>query len=373
MVRSVPTQTPLDGTYADQRVLVTGHTGFKGGWLTAWLERLGARVTGYALPAPTEPSLFEAAAIGNACRHVVGDVQDLELLTSVVDEGDFDFVFHLAAQPIVRRSYQEPIETLSTNVLGTANVLEAVRRRGSPCTVVVITTDKCYENREWTYGYRETDRLGGHDIYSGSKAAAELVTRSYRDSFFPTARIAEHGVAVATARAGNVIGGGDWATDRIVPDIVRALADERDAEIRNPQSTRPWQHVLEPLAGYLLLGARMSARENGSAERYCTAWNFGPDPSGVASVRDLADLVVASWGSGTWVHTPESSPAHEAGRLMLSIEKARDLLGWAPRWDLADTVRHSIDWYKTYYGGASPEELRGVMDAQIDAYLDGQG
>jgi len=281
-----------------------------------------------------------------------------------------DVVFHLAAQPLVRRSYSEPLETLQTNVLGTANLLESVRLEGLRCAVVVVTSDKCYENREWVHGYREEDPLGGHDVYSASKAATELVTASYRRSFFPPARLTEHGVAVASARAGNVIGGGDWARDRIVPDAIAALAEGRPIPVRNPKAVRPWQHVLEPLGGYLLLGARLLEGES-RAGAACEAWNFGPSLEASVPVSALVEALVRHWGAGKWEDRRDLEAPHEAGLLRLSIDKAWNRLGWAPRWSLQDAVSRTVAWYRAVLSGADPKSLRALCSEQIDDFLSG--
>ncbi len=358
----------LRAAFEGRRVLITGHTGFKGGWLTLWLDALGASVLGLSLPPPTEPSLFEDARIATRCRHVLGDVRDAAALRAAVREWQPDAVFHLAAQSLVRCSYEQPIETLATNVMGTAHLLEAIRLERARCAVVVVTSDKCYENREWAYGYREVDPVGGHDLYSASKGATEIVTASYRRSFFPPERLAEHGVALATARAGNVIGGGDWAADRILPDAVRALAAGSPIPVRNPGAVRPWQHVLEPLSGYLALGAQLlGSRE--VASRCCGPWNFGPAPGSARPVREVVAAAVRAWGSGTWAETPEQCAPHEAGILRLAIEKAVAQLGWRPRWGLEDAVGRTIEWYRVRHEGASPDELRELCLRQIQNYL----
>jgi CDP-glucose 4,6-dehydratase len=337
--------------YAGRRVLMTGHSGFKGGWLATWLSRLGSDVTGYSLAPATTPSLFEAAAVAAHTRSVFGDVRDVETLARVWRETRPDVIFHLAAQPIVRESYRSPLATLQTNLLGTANVLEIARIEARPVAIVLVTSDKCYENREWSYGYREDDRLGGADIYSASKAGAEIVAASYRRSFFPTPALTRHGVAMATARAGNVIGGGDWSADRIVPDAIRALCAGDAVSVRNPRATRPWQHVLEPLSGYLLLGARLLATDGERAEA-CDSWNFGPDPSETRTVQDVVEHVIARFGRGTWRADGAGGP-HEAGLLRLATDKARLRLGWRPRWDFARTIAATVDWYKAFYAGAA--------------------
>lgn len=365
-----------------RRILVTGHTGFKGGWLTLWLRELGAEVTGYALAPDPMPSLFEAAGVAKACRHVVADVRDLPRLRTVLAETRPDFVFHLAAQPLVRLSYEQPLETLQTNVLGTTHVLEALRLERRPCAVVVVTSDKCYENREWLFGYREDEPMGGHDIYSMSKGAAELVVSSWRRSFFPPAKLAAHGVAVASARAGNVVGGGDWAKDRIVPDAVAALAERRPVPVRNPDAVRPWQHVLEPLGGYLLLGARLAGvgslgrappgagRLEGDARAaFCEAWNFGPRAEDARPVRDVVEALVAAWGEGSWEDRRDPNAPHEAGLLRLSVEKAQARLGWTPRWPFAETFRRTVEWYRAFHEGASKDDLAALCVRQIEEYL----
>lgn len=362
-----PTAAELRATYAGKRVLVTGHTGFKGSWLTLWLAELGAEVTGYALAPDTTPALFERAGVEPCCRSIIADVRDAGRLAEVVRETRPEAVLHLAAQSLVRRSYQQPLETLQTNVLGTANLLEAVRAAGRPCAVVVVTSDKCYENHERPDGYREDEPMGGHDVYSMSKGAAELVTASWRRSFFHPARIAQHGVAVATARAGNVVGGGDWAQDRIVPDAVAALSAGQAIPVRNPHGVRPWQHVLEPLGGYLLLGARLLGPH---AAAHAEAWNFGPRLEDARPVRDVVEAIIAAWGSGRWDDRHDPSAPHEAGLLRLSIEKATARLGWAPRWHFDETFRRTVDWYKAFHAGASAATLAGLCRTQIREYLE---
>jgi CDP-glucose 4,6-dehydratase len=380
--RPAPTATELRAAYAGKKVLLTGHTGFKGSWLTLWLRDLGAEVTGYALAPDPMPSLFLAAGVERACRHVVADVRDLARLRAVLHEVRPDLVFHLAAQPLVRLSYEQPVETLQTNVLGTAHVLEAIRQEGRPCAVVVVTSDKCYENREWLYGYREDEPMGGHDVYSTSKGAAELVVASYRRSFFPISRLAQHGVAVASARAGNVVGGGDWAKDRIVPDAIAALAEKRPIPVRNPNGVRPWQHVLEPLGGYLLLGARLAGSEAAAPPfapsvpgvegraRYCEAWNFGPRPEDARPVREVVEAVIRAWGGGSWDDKHDPHAPHEAGLLRLSIEKAQARLGWLPRWRFEETFRRTVEWYRAQHDGASQDDLAALCRTQIGEYLE---
>ncbi|MBK9519341.1 MAG: CDP-glucose 4,6-dehydratase [Anaeromyxobacter sp.] len=364
----------MRAAYAGKRVLVTGHTGFKGSWLTLWLADLGAEVTGYALAPDTTPALFERAGVEGRCRSLLGDVRDAARLAAVVEEVRPDAILHLAAQPLVRLSYQEPLATLETNVLGTAHLLEAVRAAGRPCAVVVVTSDKCYENREWLYGYREDEPLGGHDVYSMSKGAAELVTASWRRSFFHPRELARHGVALASARAGNVVGGGDWARDRIVPDAIAALAAGQPIPVRNPHGVRPWQHVLEPLGGYLLLGARLMGPvgEAGVEGRagFCEPWNFGPRPEDARPVRDVVEALIAAWGSGRWDDRHDPAALHEAGLLRLSIDKATARLGWAPRWHFDETFRRTVDWYRAFHAGASADALADLCRTQIHEYLE---
>ncbi|MBS1152356.1 MAG: rfbG, partial [Myxococcaceae bacterium] len=318
----------LQDAYAGKRVFVTGHTGFKGGWLALWLRRLGAEVIGYALPPDQPRGMFHAAGVAAACEHHLGDVRDERAVRQAIVDARPDVVFHLAAQALVRRSYEVPLETFDTNVRGTAHVLEALKALRAPVACVVITSDKCYENQERDLPYREEDPLGGHDVYSMSKAAAELVASSWRRSFFPLNTLKAHGVKVATARAGNVIGGGDWSVDRIVPDAITALSEHRPIGVRSPKAVRPWQHVLEPLAGYLWLGAKLLGPEPG---RYCEGWNFGPDDSASIAVAPLVDKLIHAWGQGRWKDISRPDAVHEASLLRLAIDKARVKLGWSPR------------------------------------------
>ncbi len=363
----------LEDVYSGRRVLITGHTGFKGSWLAMWLDSLGAEVIGLALPPKSSPSLFEVAGIERTVTHTIGDITDLDVVRAVIDEHRPEFVFHLAAQALVRRSYREPIETNRTNVLGTAHVLEAVRLAERPCSVVVVSSDKCYENREWWHGYRESDPMGGHDIYSMSKGATELVVSSYRRSFFPIDRIEDHGIAIASARAGNVLGGGDWAEDRIVPDMVRALVAGESVAVRNPGAIRPWQHVLEPLGGYLSLGAHLCGRGGISRAEACDGWNFGPAASEVRTVRDVVETLIEFWGSGGWEHTPVESAVEEAGILRLSIDKATARLGWAPRWDFFQTLSRVVEWHRAHADGAEPDAMRALSGRQIHEYQNSGG
>ena len=330
--------------YRGKRVLVTGHTGFKGSWLAEWLLGLGAEVVGYSLSPPTSPALFVQLGLEGRLRHIPGDVRDQVALARAVQETKPACVFHLAAQPIVRTSYAQPVETYATNVMGTVNLLEAVRQANRPCVVVVITTDKCYENREWVYSYREEDSLGGHDPYSSSKGCAELVVSAYRRSFFSAP---DSPVRLASARAGNVIGGGDWAPDRIVPDCIRALQLGEPIIVRNKHATRPWQHVLEPLSGYLWLGACLAHPELApkSSRAPATAFNFGPAVASNRSVAELVDEILQHW-PGRWEDRSLPQAMHEASLLNLATDKAYHLLGWRPVWDFATSIKHTVDWYR---------------------------
>ena len=363
-----PTAAELRRAYEGKRVLLTGHTGFKGSWLALWLSELGAEVTGYALAPDTRPSLFEVAGVQKLLRHVVADVRDGERLEAVVAEARPEIAFHMAAQPLVRLSYEQPVETVETNVLGTAHLLEAIRAAGRPCAVVVVTSDKCYENRERLHGYREDEPMGGHDVYSMSKGAAELLVSSWRRSFFDPARLAAHGVAIASARAGNVVGGGDWARDRIVPDAIQALSAGEPVPVRNPAAVRPWQHVLEPLGGYLLLGARLSAPA-AEAAPFCEAWNFGPRFEDARPVREVVEALIATWGSGRWEDRHDPQAPHEAGVLRLAIDKAQARLGWGPRWRFAETFRRTAEWYRAFHQGAGAAALADLCRGQVRDYL----
>ena len=354
--------------YRGKTVFVTGHTGFKGSWLSLWLQRLGARVVGYSLAPPTTPSLFEQAGVANGIEHHIGDVRDADALRAALTKAEPDFVFHLAAQPLVIDSYAAPADTFATNVTGSINLMEAVRASGMRGAVVMVTTDKVYLNREWEHAYRESDPLGGHDPYSASKAAMEIAVASWRDSFFAAADEAKHGVRIASARAGNVIGGGDWSTNRLVPDLMRALAGNDQPTLRNPGSLRPWQHVLEPLAGYLWLGAQLAGP---GGERFAQGWNFGPQPTDVRSVGELADAVLAAWGTSGWTDATQAGALHEAGLLRLAIDKTIGELGWRPVWDFAETARRTAGWYKAV--SAAPSQARDATLADLDAYVAAAG
>ncbi|MDO8848022.1 MAG: CDP-glucose 4,6-dehydratase [Coriobacteriia bacterium] len=346
--------------YAGRRVLITGHTGFKGSWLVEWLLMLGAEVSGYALEPPTDPSLFDELGLAERLtRHVIGDVRDLAHLREVIRAAAPEIVFHLAAQPLVRLSYETPVETYETNVMGTVNLLEAARSCPSVRAIVVVTSDKCYENRETGHAYREGDAMGGYDPYSSSKGCAELVTAAYRRSFYGEASP----VRIASVRAGNVIGGGDWAADRIVPDCIRALEAGAPIVVRNPDAVRPWQHVLEPLSGYLYLGSRMLG---GSAD-FDGPWNFGPEEQGTVPVREVADAIVAAWGSGTWTTPPQPGGPHEAHLLVLDITKVHEHLGWRPLYPVARTLEVTAAWYAARHEGA---DIVAITGADITAYAD---
>ncbi len=340
-----------------KRVFVTGHTGFKGGWLSIWLESLGATVFGYALAPVTTPNLFEISGLGKFMDSTLADVRDGDKLLETMRRAAPDVVFHLAAQPLVRASYRDPVETYSTNVMGTVHLLEAVRQIDSVRAVVVVTTDKCYDNREWEWGYRENDRLGGYDPYSSSKAATELVTAAYRNSFFLPPEVA----SVASARAGNVIGGGDWAEDRLIPDIVRAASEGKPVRVRNPHAIRPWQHVVEPLCGYLQLAQRLYTVGGAFAQ----AWNFGPEDRDARTVGWITQRVTELWGDGaSWVADQGEHP-HEANFLKLDISRARQLLGWTPRLTLDTALEWTTDWYRSQSQGS---DMRRVTLAQIARY-----
>ncbi|MGD9874746.1 MAG: CDP-glucose 4,6-dehydratase [Kiritimatiellia bacterium] len=353
----------FSSSYKGKRVLVTGDTGFKGSWLAFWLQSMGAQVSGYALPPEYEQGPFVGGGLKELIRHTDGDVRDYERFARAVSEAAPDVIFHLAAQPLVVESYNTPRETMDTNIMGTVNLLESVRRAGKPCAVVVVTSDKCYENRETERGYIEADPMGGHDVYSASKGCAELVVSAYRRSFFTKSEI-----HAATARAGNVIGPGDWAANRIVPDCIRSLAAGEPIRVRNPQSVRPWQHVLEPLSGYLLLGSLL-LKDNVCAD----AWNFGPEAEAARTVGDLVDRVIACWGSGSRVFPGISNAVHEAGLLTLNIDKAMTRLKWRPVWNFDQTVAHTVTGYRDMMkcaGGATA--VRAMMAREIAAYEDDQ-
>lgn len=342
-------------------VFLTGHTGFKGSWLSLWLSELGAKVTGYALAPPTTPSMFHVCNVERRlAASVIADVRDPSTLSAALAKAKPDIIIHMAAQPLVRYSYQHPVETYATNVMGTVHLLEAVRAYGGARATLVVTSDKCYENTEQPVPYRESDPMGGHDPYSNSKGCAELVTRAYGKSYFAVDRTLG---ALASARAGNVIGGGDWAEDRLVPDILRALAKNQPPVIRKPEAIRPWQHVLEPLSGYLAALEHCASGNIRSPE----AWNFAPNAEGHVNVRSIAEMLCTAWGGGIVpVIEPEANAAHEATLLMLDAGKAKRELGWHPRWDIATTLTRTAEWYRAHHDG---EEMNAFTTAQIEAYM----
>lgn len=343
-----------------KKVFVTGHTGFKGSWLSLWLQSLGAEVTGYALEPPTKPSLFEVAHVAEGMTTLIGDVCDFAQLAAVISRCAPEIVIHMAAQSLVRYSYAEPVETFSTNVMGTVNVLEAVRQSGSVRVVIVVTSDKCYENREWVWGYREGEPVGGHDPYSSSKGCAELVTAAYRNSFFSNA-CSPSEVAVASVRAGNVIGGGDWAADRLVPDAMKAFMEMRPLVVRNPAAVRPWQFVLDPLDGYLTLAEKLW--ECGA--EYAEAWNFGPRDDDAKPVAWMVDKFVELWGRDAKWTRGTNEPLHEAHHLRLDCSKARARLGWSPKLSLPMALEWAAEWYQSYLGG---QNMHRLTKTQIERY-----
>lgn len=331
-----------------KRIFLTGHTGFKGSWLSLWLQSMGAITKGYSLDVNTSPSLFVEAKVSEGMESEIGDIRDLEHVKKSMKDFNPDVLIHMAAQPLVRLSYDEPVETYTTNVIGTVNVLEAARVCENLKSIVSVTTDKCYENNEWEWGYRENEPMGGHDPYSSSKGCAELVTSAYRRSFFNTSDSA----ALASARAGNVIGGGDWAEDRLIPDILRAFEKSEAVVIRNPLSTRPWQHVLEPLSGYLVLAEHLY--ENGN--EFAEGWNFGPKDEGCKPVDWILDKMVNTWGDGASWELDKNNNPHEAGFLKLDCSKAANRLKWQPRWDLEETLKLIVNWHKNYIDGVDIKE-----------------
>lgn len=349
------------GFWRDKRVFLTGHTGFKGSWLALWLQQLGAQVTGYALDAPTEPSLFDAARVGTGMQSVHGDVRDLPALLRAMQAAKPEIVIHMAAQSLVRLSYDTPVETYATNVMGTVHLLEAVRQTPGVKAVVNVTTDKCYENKEWPWGYRENEPMGGFDPYSNSKGCSELVSAAYRSSFFNPGHYAQHGVALATARAGNVIGGGDWAKDRLIPDILAAFEAGKQVPIRNPHATRPWQHVLEPLRGYLTLAEHLYIDGPAFAE----GWNFGPHGDDAKPVEWIVRQLAKRWGQDATWHTDAGNHPHEASYLKLDISKAGQRLQWQPALRLDNTLGLIVDWARARQAGA---DMHAVTLAQIAAY-----
>lgn len=358
--------TEFNQVYGGKRVLITGHTGFKGSWLALWLTHLGAQVYGYALDPPTEPSLFRLLGLEEIVDHEVADIRDSARLKKSLARIKPDIIFHLAAQSLVRDSYEAPVETVEINTLGTVYLMEAVRQLRLPVAMVMVTSDKCYENKEWVQAYRETDPLGGHDPYSSSKAGAEIFISSWRNSFFPPAFIGEHGVRIASARAGNVVGGGDWTKDNLVPDCIRALQRGRLIELRSPGATRPWQHVLEALRGYMLLGARLLDPAPSNVAPYCSAFNFGPPLNANITVKELVEKIISFWGSGGWKDVSSAHSLHEASLLNIAIDKAYHTLQWYPRLDFNETIRQTIEWYKTFLD--DPSGVQAFTLQQIRLY-----
>jgi CDP-glucose 4,6-dehydratase len=359
----------LVSAFRKKNVFITGHTGFKGSWLSLWLSKLGADVFGYSLKLESTPNNYTVSNVSDLIfEETIADIRDKKSLKEAIRRADPDFIFHLAAQPLVRESYDFPVETFETNVIGSLNVLESLRKLERSCSVIMVTSDKCYENNGQLWGYRENDPLGGHDPYSASKAAAEIAVSSYRQSFFQKELLNKHRVKVATVRAGNVIGGGDWAKDRIIPDAVRAWSKGKTVLVRNPNAVRPWQHVLEPLYGYLVLAAEMSESEN---PEFCSAWNFGPFCSDECAVSDMMDLFCKEWGCANWNHISQSDAPYEASVLRLSIDKAIYKLNWSPRWDLRQTVKKTVAWYKEYYNN-DKRSMQDACFADIDAYMGGK-
>lgn len=347
--------------WRNRKVFLTGHSGFKGSWLCLWLHSMGARVTGYALEAPTTPSLFESCGIATLVNSITADIRDLVRLSAAMTAAAPEIVIHMAAQPLVRESYKIPVETYATNVMGTVHMLEAARQCPSVRAIVNVTTDKCYENREWVWGYRESEPLGGYDPYSSSKACSELVTAAYRNSFFNPDRYQEHRVAIASARAGNVIGGGDWATERLRPDCVRALLDGKPVQVRNPHAIRPWQHVLEPLSGYLVLARKLF--QEGAA--WSGAWNFGPRDDDAQTVEWIVTAMTGRWGNGAQYCIDQGEHPHEAHFLKLDCSKAIAGLGWRPRWNLSRALDSIIDWTRLYQ---CQGDVRQLCLQQIEDY-----
>jgi len=353
----------LQATYSGKRVFLTGHTGFKGSWMLKVLSLLGAEIKGYSLSPEFEYNLYNLINGDTLNDSVIADIRDKENLKKAIIDFQPDFIFHLAAQPLVRLSYQIPAETFEVNAVGTANVLDSIRYLNKPCQVIIITTDKVYHNQEWEHPYKETDRLGGYDPYSASKACAELVIDSYRNSFFNPSNYSEHAKAIAVTRAGNVIGGGDWAKDRLIPDIVRALSQQQEVTIRNPNAVRPWQHVLEPVIGYLILGEKLLK----SPLLYSSAYNFGPHLDDAMPVSAMVDLAIKAWGSGNFKNTSAEHQPHEAGLLKLDINKASVELGWSPKYNAQTAIDKTIAWYKNYV--TNPEEVINFTENQVKDFI----
>ncbi|OPA05173.1 CDP-glucose 4,6-dehydratase [Bacillus cereus] len=346
--------------FKDKKILITGHTGFKGSWLTLWLTKLGAQVIGVSLNSGHEKGIFNSSKIKKDVIDIRGDIRDYALLESIFKKYNPDIIFHLAAQPLVKYSYQHPQYTYDVNVMGTLNVLEAMRVNGSAQTAIFVTSDKCYENKEWTWGYRENDPMGGIDPYSSSKGCCELLISSYRDSYFSTQEFQNHQTVIATVRAGNVIGGGDWSLDRIIPDTVNYLKEDKDIIVRLPHAVRPWQHVLEALSGYIILTANLLQKN----VKYSGSWNFGPYSKDMISVKELVELFIQIWGSGRWREENISNAVHEAQFLSLDISKANRQLHWFPKWDIYESIEKTVEWYKQY----ETSSIQELCHKQINEY-----
>lgn len=351
-------------TYTGKTVLITGHTGFKGGWLALWLNKMGANVVGYSLAPPSTPNFFSATQVSEFVKHIHGDITDLSALTNALQEYSPDIVFHLAAQPLVRLSYDEPVSTYETNVMGTVKVMEAIRQSSSVKAFINVTSDKCYENREWHWGYRENDPFGGSDPYSSSKGCAELVFSAYVRSYFsPQAYGTKHHTLCGSVRAGNVIGGGDWGADRLLPDCVCSFSEGKAVTLRYPSATRPWQHVLDPLCGYLALGAKLLQGD----VTFSGGWNFGPSDSAAWTVEEVVRKAASTWGKATYTVDAQPHP-HEAHWLKLDCSRARQLLDWSPQWDVSQTIEKTIEWYALYYNESSMAQLLEFSLSQIESY-----
>jgi len=361
MTSTISQQPSTNTFFRGKKVFLTGHTGFKGSWLSLWLQQLGAEVTGYALQPPTNPSLFEVANVAQGMTSIIGDIRDAEALNKAMRNAAPDIVIHMAAQPLVRYSYVNPVETYSTNVMGTVHLLEAVRQTPSVRAVVNVTSDKCYDNKEWVWGYRENEAMGGFDPYSNSKGCAELVTSAYRNSFFNPEKYADHRVALASGRAGNVIGGGDWADDRLIPDILRAISDNKPVVIRSPHAIRPWQHVLEPLSGYLLLAEKLYTQ----GVAYAEGWNFGPADEDAKPVQWIVEQLTQQWGEGASWQLDGGKHPHEAHYLKLDCSKAKMRLDWQPRWHLGHTLEMIVAWQQAWL---AKQDMRSFTLKQIEQY-----
>jgi len=351
--------------YKGKKVLVTGHTGFKGSWLSQWLLLMDVELYGYSLEPPTNPSIYNQLNLSEQIQDNCDDIRNFKKLKKYIQDVKPDIIFHLAAQSLVRESYKNPLETIETNITGTANLLDAVRQLEMSTNIIVITSDKCYENKEWIHGYRENDAMGGYDPYSVSKGAAELIVAAWRRSFFAIDDYAHHGVKLASVRAGNVIGGGDWAVDRIVPDCIRYLTDSKEISVRNPLATRPWQHVLEPLGAYLLLGSKLMGENTGNLDEICSGFNIGPLSSSNRTVQDLVNEIIVNWGSGKWNYEKDNA-FHEAFLLNLSTDKVYHILNWQPVWNFEMTVEKTVEWYKMAH--QSPDRIIEFTKQQILDY-----